>query len=88
MSVTSYPLRDGPTSTSGRMEGTTSYGGMFSCFLKKGFRFSLAGGVVMELFPLALPRESESSPTLESNPLSRSIPVCGTVGEFFIGQRF
>lgn len=33
----------------------------------------------MEVFPLELPKESESSPRLESIPLSRSSPVCGIV---------
>jgi len=46
MSVTSYPFRDGPTSTTGLIDGTTSYGGVVSCFLKKILRLSLAVGAV------------------------------------------
>ena len=35
ISVTSYPFRDGPTTTTGLMDGTTSYGGICSCFFPR-----------------------------------------------------
>ena len=63
MSVTSYPFRLGPTKTTGRIDGTTSYGDEVSCFLKKGFRFSLVGGVANGVLPCRdAPIESLSSP--------------------------
>lgn len=63
MSVTSYPFRLGPTSTTGRIDGTTSYGDDVSCFLKNGFRFSFVGGVANGVLPWRDgPIESDSSP--------------------------
>lgn len=61
MSVTSYPLSEGPTRTTGLIEGTTSYGVQASCFLKNGFFFSLPAGSAPA--PRPLPAESDSSPT-------------------------
>lgn len=64
ISVTSYPLRLGPTKTTGRIDGTTSYGDDVSCFLKNGLRFSFVGGVASGVLPCRDgPIESDSSPT-------------------------
>ena len=63
-------------SATGRIEGTTSYGGTFSVFLKKGFRLSLPAPALTLLFDF--PMLSESSP--RSRPFwSMSIP--GFTGE-------
>ncbi|KAI9585313.1 hypothetical protein GQX74_001160 [Glossina fuscipes] len=58
ISVTSL----GPTKTTGRIDGTTSYGEAVSCFLKNGLRFSLLGGVASVDLPRPGPMESDSSP--------------------------
>lgn len=59
------PLRLGPTKTTGRIDGTTSYGDDVSCFLKNGLRFSFVGGVANGVLPCRDgPIESDSSPTM------------------------
>lgn len=59
-------MRLGPTRTTGRIEGTTSYGEDASCFLKNGFRFSFVGGVASGVLPCRDgPIESDSSPVVE-----------------------
>lgn len=67
MSVTSYPFKDGPTSTTGLIDGTTSYGGVVSCFLKKIFRLSFAVGAVNVAFAdiRLLPMGSSSSAVIK-----------------------
>ncbi|RNA27210.1 hypothetical protein BpHYR1_021650 [Brachionus plicatilis] len=55
MSVTSKPLSDGPTMTTGRIDGTTSYTGTLPTFLLKKFFFCLAEvDGVLEPLPVAL----------------------------------
>lgn len=63
ISVTSYPFKLGPTKTTGRIDGTTSYGEAVSCFLKNGLRFSLVCGVASGVLPCRDGFiESDSSP--------------------------
>ena len=69
--------------TTGLIEGTTSYGGVNSLFLKKGFLFSFVGGVeTADLFPdkREVVPASFSSPTpLPSAPFVTSLIGVGGV---------